>query len=124
MSEVAKQHLIGNHAGIRLIAQLTLFNRGDFERLRTYLQDNYADEALSMISAKARLAELKAIYRVNGKMRIEQVVAAGEYEVIVALEAERGEAIYLAQMLVHEEYPHKVMFFDQGKMDKVETETA
>jgi uncharacterized protein with GYD domain len=122
VSEAAKHHLVRSHAGVRLIAQLTFFNRGDFERLRTYLQDNYAAEALSAISAKARLAELKAIYRLNGKMRVEQVVAAGEHEVIVALEAERGDAVYLAQLLVHEEYPHKVLFFDQGKMDKVEAD--
>jgi hypothetical protein len=118
----AKQHLITSHAGIRLIAQLTIFNKGDFDRLKAYLQDNYAEEAFSDIGVKTRMAELKAIYRMNGKMRVEQVVAAGEYEVIVALVAERGEAVYLTQMAVQEDYPHKVTFFSQGKMDKVEEE--
>jgi hypothetical protein len=122
MSDTARQHLITSHAGIRLIAQLTIFNKGDFDRLRAYLHDNYAEETFNDISAKTRLAELKAIYRMNGKMRIEQVVAAGEYEVIVALVAERGEAVYLTQMAVQEDYPHKVTFFAQGKMDKVENE--
>ncbi len=118
----AKQHLITSHAGIRLIAQLTIFNKGDFDRLRAYLQDNYAEEAFADIGVKTRMAELKAIYRMNGKMRIEQVIAAGEYEAIVALVAERGDAVYLTQMAVQEDYPHKVTFFNQGKMDKVEDE--
>lgn len=122
MADAVKHHLVASHAGIRLIAQLTIFNKGDFERLRTYLQDNYADEALAMISAKTRLAELKAINRIDGKMRVEQVVAAGKYEVLVALVAERGEAVYLTQLAVEEDFPHKITFFAQGKMDKVEAE--
>ena len=122
MADAAKQHLTASHAGIRLIAQMTIFNKGDFERLRTYVQDNYAAGALAMISAKARLAELKAIKRIDGKMRVEQVVAAGEHEVIVVLVAERGEAVYLTQLAVEEEFPHKITFFSQGKMDKVEEE--
>jgi hypothetical protein len=124
VADAVKQHLIASHAGIRLIAQLTIFNKGDFDRLRTYLQHNYADEALADIALKTRLAELKAIYRINGKMRVEQVVAVGKYEALVALVAEKGEAVYLTQLAVQEDYPHKVTFFAQGKMDKVETEES
>lgn len=115
MSE-AKQHLVTSHAGIRLIAQLTIFNRGDFARLRTYLEENYAEEAFTDIAARTRLAELKAIYRIDGRMRVEQVVAVGEYQVIVALEAERSQMFYLTHMNVQEDYPHKVTFFAQAKM--------
>ncbi len=121
MTNDIKQHLVASHAGIRLIAQLTIFNKADFERLRTYLQDNYADELLEELPAKTRLAELKAIFRLYGKMRVEQVVAAGKHEVIVVLVSERDASVFLSQMAVQEDFPHKVTFFALGKMDKVET---
>src|SRR5690242_7659375 len=47
--------LVPSNAGMRLIAQLSIFNKGDFNRLRDYISENYAPEALEFASAKARL---------------------------------------------------------------------
>lgn len=116
-----KTTLATSNAGMRLIAQLRLFNTGDFEKLRAYLQAYYADKAFEDIALTTRMAELKAIYRVNGKVRVEQVVAVGKHEAMVVLVSEHG-GVFLAQLTVEEDYPHKVNFFAQEKMDKVEEE--
>jgi hypothetical protein len=104
---------------MRLIAQTTLFNRGDFERLRSYITDNYAESALETAPVKARLAEFKALYRIAGKMRIERVVAVDKHTALVILEAERG-AFFMAHMAVTEDYPHKVLLYVQRALEAAE----
>ncbi len=62
MDETARQQLTRSHAGMRLVAQLSIFNKGDFDRLRQFMTNYYTEEALADMSLKARLAEQKAIY--------------------------------------------------------------
>lgn len=106
----AKDHLTASNAGMRLIALLTLFNQGDFPRLRQYVNDNYQPEALELAPVGARAAEMKAIYRYAGKMRVEQVMAIGKHQAVVVLASEKRGA-YLAEITVSEEYPHKVLAY-------------
>lgn len=115
MPTAPQAHLIPSNAGMRMIAQTTLFNKGDFERLRTYITDNYADIALEAAPARARLAEFKAIYRMAGKLRIDQVVAVDKHTALVVMESERG-GFYMVQMVVSDNYPHKVLLcsFNKG----------
>ena len=115
MPTAPQAHLIPSNAGMRLIAQTTLFNKGDFERLRTYIADNYAEIALEAASVKARLAEFKAIYRMAGKLRIDRVVAVDKHTALVIVESERG-AFYMVQMVVSDDYPHKILLcsFNKG----------
>ncbi|MEZ4671194.1 MAG: hypothetical protein R3E39_25085 [Anaerolineae bacterium] len=94
MPTAPQAHLIPSNAGMRLIAQTSLFNKGDFERLRTFITESYADIALEAISVKARLAELKAMYRMAGKMRIDRVVAVDKHTALVILETERAVFIW------------------------------
>lgn len=108
MTTSRQSHLIPSNAGMRLIAQTTLFNKGDFDRLCTYISDNYAEIALEAASVKARLAEFKALYRMAGKMRIDRVVAIDKHTALVILESERG-GFYMLQMVVSGDYPHKVL---------------
>jgi hypothetical protein len=108
MPTAPQSHLIPSNAGMRLIAQTTLFNKGDFERLRTFIADNYAEIALEAASVKARLAEFKVLYRMAGKMRIDRVMAIDKHTALVILESERGD-FYMAQMVVSGDYPHKVL---------------
>lgn len=107
--------LIPSNAGMRLIAQLTIYNKGDFARLRDYISDNYAPEALEFASAKARLVEFKAIFRVSGKLRVDRVVAIDKHQALVVVEGERGD-FYMVQLTVSEDYPHKVLVctFNKG----------
>lgn len=98
----------GSSAGMRLIAQTTIFNQGDFTRLRGYITDNYDETALAEIPLSARLAELKATYRVAGRLRVQQVIAIDKHRAVVMMESEKG-GMFAAQILVGEEYPHKIL---------------
>ena len=107
--------LVPSNAGMRLIAQLSIFNKGDFTRLRDYITENYAPEALEFASAKARLVEFKAVYRMSGKMRVDRVIAVDKHQALVVVEAENGD-FYMMQVTVSEDYPHKVLMatFNKG----------
>jgi len=107
--------LVPSNAGIRLIAQLSIFNKGDFNRLRDYISENYAPEALEFASAKARLVEFKAVYKMSGKMRIERIIAVDKHQALVVVEGERSD-FYMVQVTVSEDYPHKVLIctFNKG----------
>ncbi len=100
--------LKGSSAGMRLIAQMTIFNQGDFARLRTYIADNYDDSALTEIPASVRLAELKATFRVAGRLRAQQVIAIDKHRAVVMMQSEKG-GLFAVQMLVGEDYPHKIL---------------
>ncbi|MBI1282172.1 MAG: hypothetical protein GC179_28860 [Anaerolineaceae bacterium] len=107
--------LVPSNAGMRLIAQLSIFNKGDFNRLRDYISENFAPEALEFASAKARLVEFKAVYKMSGKMRINRVIAVDKHQALVVVEGERGD-FYMIQVTVSEDYPHKVLIctFNKG----------
>lgn len=107
--------LVPSNAGMRLIAQLSIFNKGDFNRLRDYITENYAPEALEFASVKSRLVEFKAVYRMAGKMRIDRVIAVDKHQALVVTEGERGD-FYMVQVSVSEDYPHKVLVctFNKG----------
>ena len=107
--------LVPSNAGMRLIAQLSIFNKADFNRLRDYITENYAPDALEFASAKARLVEFKAVYKMSGKMRIERVIAVDKHQALVVVEGERGD-VYMIQVTVSEDYPHKVLIctFNKG----------
>ncbi len=107
--------LIPSNAGMRLIAQLTIYNKSDFSRLRDYITENYAPEALEFAAAKARLVEFKAIFRVSGKLRVDRVVAIDKHQALVVVEGERGD-FYMVQLTVSEDYPHKILVctFNKG----------
>ncbi len=111
--------LIPSNAGMRVIAQLSIFNKGDFNRLRDYITENYTPEALEFTAAKARLVEFKAIFRVSGKLRIDRVVAIDKHQALVVVEGERGD-FYMVQLTVSEDYPHKILVctFNKGAGDE------
>jgi hypothetical protein len=108
MTTDPKQHLVPSNAGMRLIALLTLYNKGEPERLRHYLEQYFATAALEYAPVKTRLAELKAMFRMVGKLRVNQVVAVDKHQVLAVLESEKGNT-FMAQMLVHDDYPHPVL---------------
>jgi len=120
MSEALQQHLARSHAGMRLIAQMTFYNKGDFERLGAFIAEGYTPGALEVMSAKDRLLDLKMTYRVAGKLRVRQVVATDKHRVVVMLQAQKNHSMYLAQMMVEEEYPHKVMDYHHQLLGEME----
>lgn len=101
-------------AGMRFIAQMSIYNRGDFSRLRQYFSENYHSTLLDEQSPAARTALLKAQFRLVGRLRVRQVIVAEKYEVVVLVESERDERLFIMTMSIEEEYPHHVVVFEQG----------
>ncbi len=110
-----KSTLTKSNAGMRLIALTTLLNKGDFERVRSYIADNYQAGILTETPVSMRLAELKAVHRIAGKLRIAQVMASDKHQVIAAIESERGGQ-FIARLTVEEDYPHKVLDYSVQHM--------
>ncbi len=115
MTTAPQALLVPSNAGMRLIAQLTIFNKGDFNRLRDYITENYDAQALEFVSAKARLVEFKAVYKMSGKMRVDRIIAVDKHQALVVVEGEHGD-FYMLQLTVSEDYPHKVLVctFNKG----------
>ncbi|MBL8152980.1 MAG: hypothetical protein JNM70_02250 [Anaerolineae bacterium] len=111
-----RQQLIPSNAGMRLIAQTTLYNKGDFARLRTFLTESYHESALAEMSLAVRLAEMKALRRLHGKLRVEQLMAVDKHQAVVVLAAERG-AVFLTQIAVEEDYPHRILGFHMQALE-------
>ncbi len=111
-----KTALKTSSAGMRLIAQTTLFNQGDFPRLKQYVSDNYHPAALEEISVSTWVAEMKAVYRLHGKLRVKQVLATDKHKVIAVMESEGG-GHFMVEMTVEEEYPHKILGYQLQPME-------
>jgi hypothetical protein len=118
-----KTALKTSSAGMRLIAQTTIFNGKDFARLRQYITDNYHEVLLSEIPVSTWLAEMKAVYRLAGKLRVGQVVGISKYQAIVTMESEHGGR-YLVQITVEEDYPHKVLGYQLSALPEQHNEGA
>lgn len=101
---------------MRLIALLTLYNQGDGARLRQYIAENYAPEALEGQSADDLLADMLALREQVGRVRIAQVLGVGEHQAVVMTEGEHG-AWCAFQMIVSEDYPHRITFYAHQPMD-------
>ncbi len=102
-----QQALVMSQAGMRLVAILTLFNKGDFARLRQYLREHFAELALEENSAAARLAELRLLRANAGRQRLRQVVGVEKHRVIALMDAESG-GLFIHELMCEEDYPHKV----------------
>ncbi len=98
-----------SNAGMRLIAQQTLLNNGDAERLRVFITDSYAASALESQPVVSRLADLQAL----GKLRVFQVLAADKHRVVLLMQAQRDDALYMVELAVEEDYPHKITQYSQ-----------
>ncbi len=104
---IDKDVLIRSHAGMRLIALAALYNKGDFERLHAYIDDHFTADALATEKTAARLQALREQFEAGGKVRVQQVIAHGPYQVVVMMASERGLVI-LEDLQVEADYPHKI----------------
>lgn len=112
MQVINKQLLGQSAAGMRLIAQMTLYNRAEFGRLKEYVSEYYHPTLLEEQPVSRWIAVLKAQYRLVGKLHIRQVVGTDKYEVIVLTESERGQGFQVVNLAVEEDYPHRVVRFN------------
>lgn len=107
----AKEALVKTAVGRRFIAFLTIANSGDGERLRQYIAENFADEALASSSVEQCWQSLQTIWGMVGKMRVFQVVATDDYQVMVITQAQTDGSFHMNQMQVQEDRPHKILLY-------------
>lgn len=115
--QVDHRVLSTSQAGMRLIAQTSIYNQGDFERLLSYVRENYAAAALEAGSADERLRFLRNVHAQVGRLRVKHVVTAEKHHVVVLMETERGEDFFVQDLECEEDYPHKVTHFDHYRVD-------
>lgn len=113
----AQAHLAQSNAGMRLIALLTLYNQGDFDRLRAYISSNYAPAALAEQTAEERTRELQDNYTAWGKLRVEQVAAIGKHQAIVVVQAQQDGQYHALQVAVEEDFPHRITLVAWGAVE-------
>ena len=114
MQDINKQLLTQTPVGMRLIALMTLYNSGNFSRLRSYVAESYHPSLLEGQAVGAIVAVLKAQRRLLGKARVREVVGSDKYEVVVLMESENDDRMSLVDMAIEEEYPHLITRFDWG----------
>lgn len=112
MEQINKDLLKQTAVGMRLIAQTTFYNSGNFSRLRTFFEESYAPTLLEEQPAVARVAVLKAQYRLAGKQKVIQVIAIDKYEAAVLMQQEKTQDYLVVVMAVEEEYPHRIVRFE------------
>jgi hypothetical protein len=94
-------------AGKRFIAQMTLYNSGSFDRLRTFIAESYTPEQLAEQPAADRLAALEQLFAEAGRLRIFHHISVTDYRVVLLLQNQAGELFY-NRLKVDEEYPHLI----------------
>ncbi len=98
-----------SQAGMRFIAQMTIYNSGNFERLRSYVAESYHPDVLAQESLEERLDDFRYQYETLGKLRVVQLVGTGKHHVIVLLKAQKVDDYFLNSLEVEEDYPHRIL---------------
>lgn len=111
-----KLALRASQAGMRFIAQMTIYNSGDFARLRQFVAESYHADLLAEQSIDARVDEFRQRYDAVGKLRVHQVIATGKHLVIVLLSAQNDDQFYLNELKVEEDYPHHVIGYSHNML--------
>ena len=96
---------------MRLIAQMTIYNSGDFERLRQFIEESYHPDLLAQELCRRSAGDLSRTVRHNWESACQQVVATGKHHVVVVMETEREEGYLVNEMEVEEDYPHRIIVF-------------
>lgn len=106
-----------SNAGMRLIAQQILLNRGDTDRLLHFIQTSYTPAALEQITASQRLEILQATLAQTGKLKVMQVLATDKLHVVVLMQTQQGDQLWMHDIRVEEDYPHLIIEFQQTPLD-------
>jgi hypothetical protein len=106
-----------SQAGMRFIAQMTIYNSGAFDRLHTFVAESYHPDLLELQTPEEWLATLREWYQILGRVRVRQVVGMGKHHVIVLLETQHGEGYFLSEMKVEEDYPHRITAYSTSPLE-------
>jgi hypothetical protein len=100
-----------SQAGMRFIAQMTIYNTGDFRRLRAFIRESYHENALEVESLAERIAVFRQMYAALGRLRIRQLLATDPHHVLLLVEAEKADVLFMHDLEVEPEYPHKITVY-------------
>lgn len=117
--EQDKLALRKSQAGMRFIAQMTIYNSENTERLRQFITDSYHEAQLQAIDADTRLQNLLTTLAEIGKLRVKQVMAASEYQVIVIMEAQHSDGLFYCEVQVEDDYPHTITRYMFQQMKEI-----
>jgi hypothetical protein len=119
-----QQHILAqSQAGMRLIAQVTFYNRQDEARARQFIATSYAPATLEEADAEARWQAWQAQYQTQGKQRIKQLLAVQKHMVVVVLEAEKGGYHY-CELVCEDDYPHLITRYSQHPLELIDEGNA
>ena len=113
----SKAALMKTPAGRRVIALLTIMGSGDVKRLRTYIRENFTGQALAEQPLTERMRWHREMLARTGKLKVQQVVVSEEHHVVFIAQAQADEALYLAEMRIEADYPHKVIEYKQQPLE-------
>ncbi|MCY3832572.1 MAG: hypothetical protein OXG85_06115 [Chloroflexi bacterium] len=106
-----KQKIGASKAGRRFIAQMRLYNEGDFWKLRGYLRAGYYDLALLESPVERRLLDLKATRRLHGRLKVDHVEVTDDYGIQLLMSGEKNGSRLRLKMNVNGSYPHQVTHY-------------
>ncbi len=110
--------LRASQAGMRFIAQTHIYNGSNWERLEQFISDSYSDELLEQQPVAGRLQMFQTTQEKIGRVKVKQVVGTHEERVVVVVETETGEHPYfLVDLVVEEEYPHKIIAYSHQPLE-------
>lgn len=109
-----------SQAGMRFIAQMSIYNSGDFRRLRTFIREGYHDSALGTESLAERIAVFRQMHAALGRLRVRQLIAVDKHHVVILVEAEKSDGLFLNDLEVHPEYPHQIMAYSHVPLESNE----
>ncbi len=111
-----KTALRASQAGMRFIAQMTIYNSGNFERLRQFINESYHADLSAERDVDARIEDFRQRYETVGKLQVQQVIATGKQVVVILLKAEKDDEFYLNELKVEEDYPHQIIEYHHDVM--------
>jgi hypothetical protein len=120
VQDLNKDALKRSAAGMRFIAQSAIYNSGDLARLRAYIAENYDALALEEQPVGVWLAMFRLWRKTIGRLRVRQVIATDKHHVVVLMEGETTDKLYLQDLQVGEDYPHRILAFAQQPLEQSE----
>lgn len=100
-----------SQAGMRFIAQMTIYNSGNFQRMRTFIREGYHATAMESVSLAERIAIFRQTYAALGRLRVRQIIASDPHHIVVLMEAEKSDDLFLNDLEVDSEYPHAIIHY-------------
>ena len=99
---------------MRLIALLSIYNRGDFKRIELYLKEQSAFPEDDPVTIAERISELGILRKRLGRLRFQQIAGLSELNVIAILATEKEPASLMMKLSVASDYPHLLTHWQMG----------